>query len=107
VRRQKRALAAFSPRASEDVAALKRFLFAHMYRHPRVMVPMGRAQVLVTELFAALSADPALLPSDWSAQCGSTGDAVTGGVVRDYIAGMTDSFAMLEYNRVFHTSIAL
>jgi dGTP triphosphohydrolase len=32
---------------------------------------------------------------------------VTGGVVRDYIAGMTDSFAMLEYNRVFHTSIAL
>lgn len=107
VRRQKRALAAFSPRASEDVAALKRFLFAHMYRHPRVMVPMGRAQVLVTELFAAFSADPSLMPRDWSAQCGSAGDAVTGGVVRDYIAGMTDGFAMLEYDRVFHTSIAL
>jgi len=72
-----------------------------------VMVPMGRAQVLVTELFAAFSADPSLMPRDWSAQCGSAGDTVTGGVVRDYIAGMTDGFAMLEYDRVFHTSIAL
>jgi dGTPase len=107
VRRQKRPLAAFSATVSEEVTALKRFLFAHMYRHPRVMVPMGRAQVLVTELFAALSADPALLPADWSAQCGTAGDAVTGGVVRDYIAGMTDGFAMLEYDRVFHTNIAL
>jgi dGTPase len=107
VRRQKQALAALSPQVSDDVTALKRFLFAHMYRHPRVMVPMGRAQVLVTELFAALSADPSLLPLDWSAQCGSAGDAVTGGVVRDYIAGMTDSFAMLEYDRVFHTNVAL
>ena len=107
VRSQRGALAAFSPRVAEDVAALKRFLFAHMYRHPRVMVPMGRAQVLVTELFSALSADPDLMPADWTAQCGSPGDAVTGGVVRDYIAGMTDRFAMLEYGRIFHTDIEL
>jgi dGTPase len=78
-----------------------------MYRHPRVMVPMGRAQVLVTELFSALSAEPDLMPADWTAQCGSPGDAVTGGVVRDYIAGMTDRFAMLEYGRIFHTDIEL
>jgi dGTPase len=107
VRRQKRALAAFSADVGEGVTALKRFLFAHMYRHPRVMVPMGRAQTLVTELFAAFSADPSLLPADWAAQCGSSGDAVTGGVVRDYIAGMTDRFAMLEFGRVFHTDIEL
>ena len=107
VRTQPRALAAFSLGVADDVAALKRFLFAHMYRHPRVMAPMGRAQVLVTELFSALSAEPSLLPADWAAQCGSAGDAVTGGVVRDYIAGMTDRFAMLEYGRIFHTDIAL
>jgi len=107
VRSQPAALAAFSPPVGEDVAALKRFLFAHMYRHPRVMVPMGRAQVLVTELFSALSADPDLMPADWTAQCGSPGDSVTGGVVRDYIAGMTDRFAMLEYGRIFHTDIEL
>ena len=107
VRRQKRALAAFSADVGEGVTALKRFLFAHMYRHPRVMVPMGRAQTLVTELFAAFSADPSLLPADWAAQCGSSADAVTGGVVRDYIAGMTDRFAMLEFGRVFHTDIEL
>ena len=101
------ALANFSRRVLEDVNALKRFLFAHMYRHPRVIVPMGRAQALVAELFAAFSADPGLLPADWAALCGSAGDAVTGGVVRDYIAGMTDRFAMLEYGRVFRTEIAL
>ena len=71
------------------------------------MAPMGRAQALVTELFVAFSSDPKLLPPDWAAQCGAAGDAVTGGVVRDYIAGMTDRFAMLEYGRIFHTDIAL
>ncbi len=93
--------------SADEVAALKRFLFAHMYRHPRVMAPMGRAQAVVTELFAAFSDDPKLLPADWAALCGAPGDATTGGVVRDYIAGMTDRFAMLEYGRVFHTEIAL
>ncbi|MGZ6007832.1 MAG: deoxyguanosinetriphosphate triphosphohydrolase [Rhizomicrobium sp.] len=107
VRTQKGALAGFSAGVADNVTALKRFLFAHMYRHPRVMAPMGRAQALVMELFAAFSADPALLPPDWAAQCGAAGDGVTGGVVRDYIAGMTDRFAMLEYGRIFHTDIAL
>ena len=107
VRVQKAALASFSENVFEEVVALKRFLFAHMYRHPRVMVPMGRAQNLVRELFAALSSDPKLLPADWAAQCGAAGDAVTGGVVRDYIAGMTDRFALLEYSRLFHTEVEL
>jgi dGTPase len=107
VRLRKGALAAFSGGVFEDVTALKRFLFAHMYRHPRVMAPMGRAQAIVSELFAALSSEPGLLPADWATLCGAPGDAVTGGVVRDYIAGMTDRFAMLEYGRVFHKEITL
>jgi dGTPase len=107
VRRCNGALAAFSPEMTDDVAAIKRFLFAHMYRHPRVMVPIGRAKGVVSELFEAFSADPAKMPADWAALCGAPGDAVTGGVVRDYIAGMTDRYALLEYSRVFRRDIEL
>ncbi|HEX4292864.1 MAG TPA: deoxyguanosinetriphosphate triphosphohydrolase [Rhizomicrobium sp.] len=107
VRRHKGALAAFSPEMTDAIEALKRFLFAHMYRHPRVMVPIGRAKVVVAELFAAFSGEPALLPADWAALCRRPDDAVTGGVVRDYIAGMTDRYALLEYSRVFRKEIEL
>jgi dGTPase len=47
------------------------------------------------------------MPADWAAQCGSPGDAVTGGVVRDYMAGMTDRYALSEYARVFRREIEL
>jgi len=107
VRAHKGALASFSPAMSGEVAAIKRFLFAHMYRHPRVMVPIGRAKVVVGELFEAFSADPSKMPPDWMGLCGAAGDAVTGGVVRDYIAGMTDRYALLEYARVFRREIEL
>jgi dGTPase len=107
VRRRGSALAAFSPAMERDVRALKEFLFARMYRHRRVMATMNRAKAVVAELFEALSRDPGLLPADWTRNCGELGDAVTGGVVRDYIAGMTDSFALSEYARIFHRDIAL
>jgi dGTPase len=107
VRSAGRALAAFSPAMTGEIAALKEFLFARMYRHPRVMASMDKAQTVVAELFAAFSGDPSLLPQDWAKACGSPGDARTGGVVRDYIAGMTDRFALQEHKRIFHTEIAL
>ncbi|MEI9888179.1 MAG: deoxyguanosinetriphosphate triphosphohydrolase [Rhizomicrobium sp.] len=107
VRAQAGALAAFSDAMGESVAAIKRFLFAHMYRHPRVMAPVGRAKTVVAELFAAFSADPARMPADWAGLCGAPGDAATGGVVRDYIAGMTDRYALSEYARVFGREIVL
>jgi dGTPase len=107
VRAQNGALAAFSPEMEAALKALKAFLFARMYRHPRVVATMGRAKEVVGELFAALSADPSLMPADWAKSCGLPGDAVTGGVVRDYIAGMTDSFALAEYARISGKEIAL
>jgi dGTPase len=66
---------------------------------------MGKAKQVVAELFAAFSADPSLLPADWSAACGAPGDAATGSVVRDYIAGMTDRYALAEYGRIFHRQV--
>jgi dGTPase len=107
VRAHKGSLAAFSGAMGDNVAAIKRFLFSHMYFHPRVMVPIGRAKAVVTELFAAFSANPSKMPPDWAGLCGAPGDAVTGGVVRDYIAGMTDRYALLEYGRVFSREIVL
>ncbi len=101
------ALAAFSPEMELEAAALKRFLFVRMYRHERVMASMNRAKQLIGELFAALSRDPSLLPRDWAAVCGAPGDAATQGVVRDYIAGMTDNYALQEYGRIFHKQLTL
>jgi dGTPase len=90
-----------------QIGALKSFLFQHMYRHPRVLVPMERAKAVITDLFEGFCADPSQLPADWASLCGTAGDAVTGAVVRDYIAGMTDNFALAEYRRVFHTQMDL
>ena len=77
----------------------------HMYRHPRVLASMTRAKAVVTDLYEAFCADPALLPPDW-AETGAA-QALTGAVVRDYIAGMTDTYALAEYARVFQTEITL
>jgi dGTPase len=100
-------LAAFSAAMAAEIAALKAFLFERMYRHPRVMESVGKAKRVVAELFASLSADPALLPPDWAAACGVPGDGATAAVVRDYIAGMTDRFALEEHAKITHTEIAL
>jgi dGTPase len=107
VRAAGRALAGFSGEMDGQARALKAFLFTHMYRHQRVMATMGRAKALIGELFAAFAAEPALLPADWAASCGAPGDPVTKGVVRDYIAGMTDGYAMQEFGRIFHKDIRL
>lgn len=107
VRAQPDALAAFTAPMAEEIVALKKFLFAHMYRHPHVVASMNAAKGAVTDLFGGFSGDPALLPPDWAAACGRLGDALTASVVRDYIAGMTDRYALQEHKRVFHTEISL
>ena len=94
------ALAGFSADMMGQVQALKSFLFTRMYRHPRVIGSMSRAQAVITELFETLALKPEALPDDWKAQCGGAGDGVTRRVVRDYIAGMTDNYALAEYGRV-------
>ncbi len=107
VRGASQALVAFSPARWEEVKALKGFLFDHMYHHPQMMRTRERAASVVSDLYKAFLADPGLLPPDWARACGMAGDAATGGVARDYIAGMTDNFALDEYERVFRNRIAL
>ena len=78
-----------------------------MYRHPRGALYGAVLEGVVTDLYEAFLANPALLPPDWAANCGMGGDAATGQVARDYIAGMTDNYALEEYARVFHNQIDL
>jgi len=104
VRGAGRATAAFSPPLLQRLKALKAFQMQNMYRHPRVMAAMTRAQAVVTDLYQAFVADPGLLPADWAR---IAREGVPGTVARDYIAGMTDRYALAEYARVFRTEIQL
>jgi dGTPase len=104
VRAAHHAMVALSEPMLRDLRGLKSFLSVHMYQHPRVIASMNRAQTVVRDLFAAFSTDPGLLPADWAQACGDD-NGLTGGLVRDYIAGMTDPYALAEYERVFRTKI--
>lgn len=88
------ALAGFSPGMREALAALKRFLFAELYRHPQVVQTTTRARQVVTELFEAYVTEPQQMPADFAA----AGDRHR--AVADYIAGMTDRFALREHQRL-------
>nr|MBA3520158.1 dNTP triphosphohydrolase [Hyphomicrobiales bacterium] len=94
-------LAGFSSRLSEADRALKRFLFDNLYRHDAVMRPVRLAEALVADLFDALTAKPELMPEDWRRDL-DPGDAFrTARRVADYIAGMTDRYAISEHERLF------
>jgi dGTPase len=90
-------VAGFSAGVAGQVEALRAFLFARMYRHERVMRVMGTAEQAVTRIFKALLADPSLLPDEWQA----TPSGGTARAVADYIAGMTDRYALAEHRRLF------
>ena len=75
-------------------AQLKRFLRASLYRHPQVVATTDRAQAVVRELFDAYRADPAQLPARQPAR------AAPRRAMADYIAGMTDRFALREHERL-------
>jgi dGTPase len=107
IRRRGEPLAAFTADIRRDLSGLKEFLSRRMYRHKRVLKVMENAQLALTKLFGALMADPHLLPSDWMEQCRAAGDPITARVICDYIAGMTDNFALQEYQRIFHMEFPL
>jgi dGTPase len=89
VRESPQRIAALSPAMEAERAAAKAFLYANMYNSPEMEEGHRHAAEVVEELFAALTADPSLLPPDHRAQIACEGLART---VADYIAGMTDNF---------------
>jgi len=101
VRQAGRPLAAFSPEMAAAVAGLRGFLHERMYRHYKVNRMARTARALVAELVALLMGQPDCLPDRWRQRAGPAGSARTASVVRDYVAGMTDRFAVDEHDRLF------
>jgi dGTPase len=104
VRALGRALVAFSPEIAEKQKPLREFLFQRMYRHHKVNRMMSQARRIVRELFALFLAEPDTLPSPWRERAAVTGKDTTkrARVVCDYIAGMTDTYAIDEHRRLFN-----
>jgi dGTPase len=103
VRRLHRAVVSFSPSMVENDGALKRFLFERMYRHERVYRATAEASLAVRALFDAYLGAPDQLPPEWRAGAGAPGSSQTARLVADYIAGMTDRYALEAYRRLTGT----
>jgi dGTPase len=101
VRRLGKPVVAFSSAMAENDQALKRFLFERMYRHQKVNQMTANARHVVRDLFEAYMGTPGHLPGDWRLQGELQGDSGKARVVADYIAGMTDRFALEEHARLF------
>ncbi len=102
VRAMDRPLVAFSAPMAAEVKTLRGFLYENMYRHSRVSRDAAEGATVVAELFRRYIADPVALPDDWrpDANVGVTERARR---VADFIAGMTDRFALFEHERLFHS----
>jgi dGTPase len=92
---------AFSPARRGELDALKSYLLGSVYRHPRVMHVMGAAEAIVGDLFALYMRNPAAMPGRWSAASEGGGEAWRAAVVADFVAGMTDRYAVGEHRRLF------
>src|SRR5271166_469821 len=96
-------LAAFSAEMRWNDRALKDFLLERMYRHYRVNRMSSKAHRVVHELFTLYLAEPQCLPSEWRQLAAGPDDPQTARVAADYLAGMTDRFALDEHHRLFDT----
>ncbi len=94
----------FSPDFDTELQALKAYLYEHVYRHERVMRVMRRAESVVQDLFAHYLAHPDTLPERWRAPLSNEADTAQAALIGDFVAGMTDRFAIEQHQRLFdHT----
>jgi dGTPase len=102
VRNHDRQLIAFSADVSKEEAAIKSFLWHRMYRHERVMRVMRDAERIVSDLFGRYRDDPTALPPEWLQGC--EGEGERNRRIGNFIAGMTDRFALTEHVRLFDST---
>jgi len=106
VRRAGRALVAQSGALETADRDIKTFLFANMYRHPEVQREREHADAVVRGLFSVYFAEPQSMPPDWAVKAGAS-DGERARAAADYIAGMTDRFALNEHRRLFDPTAKL
>ena len=100
VRAAGRVLGGFSAGLAADERELKRFMYANLYHHADQLAAAEAANKVVGDLFAAYAADPRLMGEDWSARLPGE-ECATSRHIGDYIAGMTDRFAIDRYAEIF------
>ncbi len=93
---------AFSGELAAADQAVKAFLHENMYRHHRVNRMTSKARRVVSEVFALLFAEPELLPTEWRGRTGQKDAAGRARVIADYIAGMTDRYALEVHQKLFN-----
>jgi dGTPase len=101
VRHCGRTLIAFSAEIAGAEAGIKAFLKKHMYRHEWVMRIMGDAERIVADLFALYQDDPSELPAEWRDGMERDVEGARARRIGNFIAGMTDRFALTEHQRLF------
>jgi dGTPase len=99
-------LITFPPAVAQAEAEIKAFLKGRMYRHPRVMRVMGEAEAILFDLFARYQQSPGDLPAEWSSRDGGDheSEAERSRRIGNFIAGMTDRFAITEHQRLFDST---
>ena len=86
---------------------MRGFLFENVYRHYKVNRARSQAKRILRALFELFYNEPETLPPEWALRCRETSDARKARVICDYIAGMTDRYAIVEYERLFNLSPGL
>jgi len=105
VRNLDHAVVAFSRDMVEDLGELRRFLMDRMYRHWKVNRTRSQARRILAEMFQLFLHEPDVLPAEWGARAQARDEAGRARVVCDYIAGMTDRFAIEEHRKLFHLDV--
>ena len=106
VRQQKQKIMSFSDEMNAKNLELKQFLRKNLYQHYRVLRMTKKAANVIDSLFEAFMEDPNILPTEAIQHCNrlkeKNGDKGVARGIADYIAGMTDRYAILEYERIFN-----
>jgi dGTPase len=105
VRALGRPLVGFSADTAEDLSRLREFLQQRMYRHFRVNRTRSQARRILAEMFALFMAEPGVMPTEWFDKVEGRDEAGRARLVCDYIAGMTDRFAIEEHRKLFNLDI--
>ena len=107
IRGADRLMVQFSAPMLADLGQLRAFLFQRMYRHYRVNRMRSQARRVLSDMFQLFMAEPEDLPDEWSARARTDDRPRRARAVCDYIAGMTDRFAIEEHRRLFSLDLAL
>ena len=103
IRTAGQALATHSKQAADELAALRSFLMTHSWRHYKVNRMTSKSKKQLAALFDRLLSETNLMPTEWQHKLTEQPEAEKARIIADYVASMTDRYALLEYERIFET----